>query len=251
MDKWSVERGVDIRRERRRSFDRIVADNQQHHIQSHSRCLGLSKHNPEAGWRSIVSRQVVAATSETTISVSTREVSAGWSIRIPGTRTSRSVALHLSVNGFTWRAHTTEQPFRLYVNGVKHFSTAHSGTFTGAATDVVIGASYNDAAHTATEAFSGIIDEVRLYGRALTAADVNALYLATGTTSNVPPTVTITSAGGGPVSDTVQYTASASDADGAVLGVHFRVDGVISGVEDVSPPYRVDIDTVLDFTSIR
>ena len=47
---------------------------------------------------------------------------------------------------------------------------------TGAATNVVIGASYNDAAHTADyEAFSGIIDEVRLYGRALTAADVNAL----------------------------------------------------------------------------
>ena len=65
---------------------------------------------------------------------------------------------------------------KLYVNGALQFSSPHSGTLPTDTTGLTIGANYNDAAHTAQEVFNGKIDEVNVYGQALTAQDVAALY---------------------------------------------------------------------------
>jgi glucose/arabinose dehydrogenase/chitodextrinase len=96
-------------------------------------------------------------------------------------------------------------------------------------------------------AFNGRIDDVRIYGRTLTAAEIQAdmaTPLGSGTSPDPdPPTVSITApANGAQVSDVVTVTASASDNVG-VTGVQFYVDGVASGVEDTTAPYGLQWDT--------
>jgi chitodextrinase/lysophospholipase L1-like esterase len=67
---------------------------------------------------------------------------------------------------------------KLYANGVLQFSSPHSGTLSADITGITIGATHNDAAHTPVEVFNGKIDEVNIYGQALTAAEVLQVYQA-------------------------------------------------------------------------
>jgi PKD repeat protein/glucose/arabinose dehydrogenase len=99
------------------------------------------------------------------------------------------------------------------------------------------------------EWFDGLIDDVRVYNRALTAAEMQA-DRDTGLggappppVDNTPPTVAVTApAGGSTVGGTVNVTANASDNVG-VSGVRFRVDGENLGGEDTAAPYSVPWDT--------
>ena len=100
------------------------------------------------------------------------------------------------------------------------------------------------------EWYSGLIDEVRVYNRALTAPQVQSdLATAIG---NVPPpqdttapSVAVTApAAGSTVSASVSVSASASD-DVGVAGVQFKLDGVNLGPEDTSAPYAVSWNTAL------
>ena len=60
---------------------------------------------------------------------------------------------------------------------------------------------------------------------------------------SLPPSVSLTSpAAGSVLSNTVTLTASASDNVG-VVGVQFRVDGAVIGVEDTTAPYSTTLDT--------
>jgi chitodextrinase len=68
---------------------------------------------------------------------------------------------------------------RLYVNGVQQFATPETGTFPADTTGLMIGASVNDEAQTAVEAFNGRIDQVGVYNVALTASQVQSLYAGT------------------------------------------------------------------------
>ncbi len=93
--------------------------------------------------------------------------------------------------------------------------------------------------------FPGRIDEVRLYSRILTTADLASDM----TTPIVPPadssapTVALTGpAAGSTVSGTVSITATASDNVG-VSGVQFRVNGANQGSEDGSAPYSISWNT--------
>ncbi len=95
--------------------------------------------------------------------------------------------------------------------------------------------------------FNGSIDDVRIYARALAAAEVQTdmnTPLGPGTPSDpTPPTVSITAPGNNAqVSDIVTITADASDNVG-VSGVQFSVDGVATGTEDTSSPYGLQWDT--------
>ncbi len=95
--------------------------------------------------------------------------------------------------------------------------------------------------------FNGSIDDVRIYDRALTAAEIRAdmnTALAGGApTDPNPPAVSITApAAGAQVSDIVTVTASASDDQG-VRGVQFFVDGLSVGSEDTEAPFGFDWDT--------
>jgi hypothetical protein len=131
---------------------------------------------------------------------------------------------------------------RLFVNGVQAAAQPLAGSLIQAAGVFRIGGNA-----VWSEWFSGAIDEVRIYNRALTAAeistDMNTPIGVTAPTDTTVPTVAVTGpAAGATVSGTVTLTASASDNVG-VAGVQFKVDGSNVGAEDVTAPYSVSWTT--------
>lgn len=94
-----------------------------------------------------------------------------------------------------------------------------------------------------SEWFSGLIDEVRVYNRALTAAQIQTDMNTPLAVDAAPPTGSITSpTGGTTVAGTVTVTAAASD-DTGVAGVQFLLDGAALGAEDTTSPYSVTWNT--------
>jgi hypothetical protein len=64
---------------------------------------------------------------------------------------------------------------RLYVNGVEQVSKPLTGTFAPDATPVILGGNGNDGSGIPTELVPGRIDELMLYARALSAAEIGQL----------------------------------------------------------------------------
>lgn len=96
--------------------------------------------------------------------------------------------------------------------------------------------------------WSGGIDEVRLYNRALTAAEASAIFSSGTIPDTTPPQISITApASGATVSGTVQLTAVATDNVG-VTGVQFQLDnttklgGLLTGA---GPTYSYTWDTTI------
>ncbi len=90
--------------------------------------------------------------------------------------------------------------------------------------------------------FSGLIDEVIIYNRALTAAEVQAVYTSGVAADPVPPSVSLTApAAGSTASHVVPISANASD-NVAVTSVQFLADGASVGT-DTAAPYTVSWDT--------
>ena len=63
---------------------------------------------------------------------------------------------------------------RLYVNGVQDGSTAATGTITASTADLLFGSQYTSAGGK----FTGTLDDVRIYNRALTSSEILDQYLA-------------------------------------------------------------------------
>ena len=133
---------------------------------------------------------------------------------------------------------------RLYVNGVETANASATGTMTASTGVLRIGgnAIWN-------EWFSGQIDEVRVYSRALSAGeiqtDMNTPVGAGGPppSDTTPPTVAVTApATGATVASTTSVAANATDNVG-VVGVQFRLDGANLGTEDTTAPYSVSWNT--------
>ena len=91
--------------------------------------------------------------------------------------------------------------------------------------------------------FSGVIDEVRIYDRALSSQEILA-DMSSPITDTGAPTIAITApAAGTTVSGAgVAVSATATD-DVGVAGVQFKLDGVNLGAEDTTAPYGVAWDT--------
>jgi chitodextrinase len=128
---------------------------------------------------------------------------------------------------------------RLYVDSV----LAASDTFTAppnANLPLYIGRYYGASAY----GWNGAIDEVCLYNRALTDADVSAIYTSTGVAPDTtPPSVSITSPlANTTVSNTITVTATASD-NVAVGDVQFQLDGVNLGADLTTAPYSISWNT--------
>ena len=104
----------------------------------------------------------------------------------------------------------------LYVNGVLAFTTPHTGTIPSDTTPLTIGAGFNDAAQTPSEAFAGRVDDVRVYATALSVTDVQMLYQ----TTQPPPDLTPPSAPTGLTATAVSST---------------RIDLAWTGSTDVGP----------------
>src|SRR6185436_13502852 len=131
---------------------------------------------------------------------------------------------------------------RFYVNGTQVASKAQTGGIPASTGPLRIGGN-----SIWSEWFRGLIDEVRVYARALTAGEIQAdMATPIGATAppsdRTPPTVSLTAPPAGPVSGTVNVTATAND-DVGVAGVQFRLDGAAIGSEDTAAPYGVSWDS--------
>ena len=90
--------------------------------------------------------------------------------------------------------------------------------------------------------FAGLIDEVRIYNRALSQAEIQTDMNTPIAPDAINPTVNITAPAAGNVSGTINVTANASD-NISVVGVQFLLDGNNLGAEDISSPYSVSWNT--------
>jgi hypothetical protein len=149
----------------------------------------------------------------------------------------------LAVNTWSHVAGTYDgATLRLYVNGALVVSQAFTGpifTSTGA---LRIGGNAIWG-----EYFTGRIDDLRIYNRALSLAeistDMNTAVGGTPPPDTTPPTVAMTSpAAGAAVFGLVSVAADASD-NGGVAGVKFFVDNVQLGTESTEAPHSIIWDT--------
>jgi chitodextrinase len=160
----------------------------------------------------------------------------------------------LPVNTWTHLASTFDgSVVRLFVNGVQVASQTQTSPLAPTTATLQIG---GDAYP--TEYFAGLIDEVRIYNRALSPTEIQVdmttpVAADVGTTpppppppppgDTVPPTVTLTSpATGASVANTVSVSANAADNVG-VASVQFMLDGSPLGSPVTTAPYSVAWDT--------
>lgn len=126
---------------------------------------------------------------------------------------------------------------RLFVNGAQAQAVSVSGTLITSNAPLRIAGNAVWGEH-----FSGVIDEVRVYNRALSASeiqsDMNAAVGAPPAGDVTPPSVSVTApAAGATVGGTVTIKADASDA-GGIAWVEFRVEGATVGSVDSDAPYE-------------
>ena len=149
----------------------------------------------------------------------------------------------VALNAWTHLAVTYDgATIALYVNGALAGSRSMSGPIATSAAPLRIGGNAVWG-----EYFSGLIDEVRIYNRALSPAEIQA-DMSTAVASpeagdTTPPTVAVISpATATTVSGTVVLVASAAD-DRGVAGVRFDVDGAPVGSGIAAPPYQLVWDS--------
>ena len=150
----------------------------------------------------------------------------------------------LAANTWTHLAVTYDgAALRLYVNGVLVSSLAVTGTLPTSTNPLQLG---GDSIY--GQFFQGMIDEVRIYNRALTPAEIQSdIATPVGGTppppDTTPPVVNLTSpAPGATVFNQVSVSAVASDNVG-IAGVQFLLDGASLGAEVTMSPYSVVWDT--------
>ena len=158
-----------------------------------------------------------------------------------GADTSVTGPAAIALNAWTHLAASYDgTTLKLYVNGAQAASRAASGSVATSTNPLRLGGNTIWG-----EYFAGVIDEVRIYNRALSAAeiqtDMNTAVSTGGDT--VPPTVALSApSAGSTVSGTVTVSATAAD-NVAVSGVQFMLDGASLGAEDTAAPYSVSWNT--------
>jgi hypothetical protein len=165
---------------------------------------------------------------------------------IVGESSSRGRGLGLSYSANAWHhvvgVKTSGGIVRIYIDGVK-------GTDSDAipnpdpdlsGLNVTIG---SRRSVTPDSVWNGYIDDVRIYNRALSLAEVNELYNS-DSRDTISPTVSLTAPISGSTlsGSSVAVSATAYD-DVGVVGVQFRMDGILLGAEDTSSPYSITWDT--------
>ncbi|MEI9912560.1 MAG: Ig-like domain-containing protein [Bacteroidota bacterium] len=160
-------------------------------------------------------------------------------IRIGTTTRTVTGTTKLTLNTWTHIASTYDgATMRLYINGVQVSSFATTGNITTTTNALRIGGS----TALGTQYFAGLIDEVRIYNKALTQAEIQTDMNTPVAPDVTAPTVSVTAPAAGNVSGTINVTASANDNIG-VIGVQFLLDGINVGAEDVTAPYAVSWNT--------
>jgi hypothetical protein len=131
---------------------------------------------------------------------------------------------------------------RFYINGALDSSSAvmDNNPFRNGANSLRIG---GQGRGTKGRFLTGTIDEVRIYHRALSQADIqhDMQTPIAAALDIVPPIVMLTApAPGATVAGTTTVSATATDLLGGVAGVRFYVDGAPLGAEDTTSPYAVN-----------
>ena len=148
----------------------------------------------------------------------------------------------LALNGWSHLALTYDGATEtLYVNGIAVSSVSVIGSMQNSTGALTLG---ND---NLGEAFAGLIDDVRIYSRALTPTEigVDMSQPVGGAMDATPPTVLVTDPGAGAsLAGSVTVSANASD-DVAVAGVQFLIDGKPLGTEDTTAPYSATWNTAV------
>lgn len=145
------------------------------------------------------------------------------------------------VNAWTYLTGTFDgATLRFYVNGQLVGSKA-----TSASIDVTNGVlRIGGDSVWPGELFPGVIDEVRIYNRALSATEIQTDMTTPVVTSNAPPdttppTVTLDAPSSGTtVSGNISLNATAAD-DVGVASVRFLVDGASIGSDVTTPPFAI------------
>lgn len=130
---------------------------------------------------------------------------------------------------------------KFFVNGVEVRSKAVTGNIQVSANPLRVGGNTVWG-----EYFRGQIDDIRIYSRALSAAEITTDMNTPVSSSpdTTPPTVSITTpANNATVFGAISVTANASDNVG-VVGVQFKLDGANLGAEDATAPFSVSWDTL-------
>src|SRR5439155_15197071 len=125
----------------------------------------------------------------------------------------------------TWNAATSEVKF--YLNGALA-QTVIDASVVNAPLDsdnLLVGFWLGGGSY-----FAGAMDELRVYNRVLSAADISTLYtIAAPAPDTTPPTVSMTApSAGSTVAGTVTVSANATD-NVVVVGVQFKLDGANLG----------------------
>ena len=161
----------------------------------------------------------------------------GAYINVGGADQAASSGTALPLNAWSHVAMTYNgTSLLLYVNGVLRSTRSVPGVLVVTSGRLSIGGN-----SVWGEYFRGRIDEVRIYSRVLTAAEI-VTDMNTAITSALTVSVTAP-APGSTVSGVIALTASASGSP-AIAGVQFKVNGNNLGAEDTAAPYSVNWDTV-------
>jgi hypothetical protein len=160
----------------------------------------------------------------------------------PGAPVEAHGATQIPLNTWSYLTATYDgTTLRLYVNAAQVGSRAVSGALLTSTGALRIGGNSIWG-----EFFKGLIDEVRVYNRALSATEIQTDMntAITGAPSDTQaPTVSISSpSNGATLSSAITVTANAADNVG-VAGVQFQLDGANLGAEDTTSPYSVNWDT--------
>jgi hypothetical protein len=188
----------------------------------------------QSGWRTVLQREVDAYFLDASNDGGALRPAAGGTFN--GVVRNVLAPSAVAVNAWTHLAYTYDgAAIRLFVNGTQVATAPGTGILETNTKPLRIGGNSPYG-----EFFTGRIDEVRIYNRALTAAEIQSDMAApvTAAPDVTPPSVAITApAAGATLTSTVTVTATATDNSGVVAGVQFLLDGVPLGPEITTAPY--------------
>ena len=193
-----------------------------------------------SGWRTAVMKQANAGLSYALYAHDDAPRPAAY-INVGGADRSAPGAAALALNTWTHLATTYDgTTLRIFVNGAQVTTLAVTGSIATSTGALMIGGNTMWG-----EYFAGLIDEVRIYNRALSAAeiqsDMNAAVTPPGPDTTAP-TVSLTAPVPGQVAGQVAITASATDNIG-VTSVQFLLDSLSLGAADTAAPFTLTWDS--------
>jgi phosphatidylglycerophosphate synthase len=125
---------------------------------------------------------------------------------------------------------------RVYVDGrLEGQAAAPNGSFANSGPLAFGYSKYSGARYDGTDAR---LDDVRVYNRALTSAEVAAVFQDTGTPAAAAPVVAMTAPAGGTsytAPATVSLSATATTTDGTIARVEFYNGGTLLGTDTAAP----------------